>query len=769
MNKNMAKMILGKVENGIIENDEMCVEYGGDSWTRVKGMENIYYEPHSKGVILRPNLEPVDMDGKYRDTGMTDYRGSWWKAQGNPGSFENIKVQGSKGKRVEYHKFVEIKNEEKNKIEPAYWRIDTDYVLKENQGVVIWFNKYLLPHRWSNCIVISIENKDSTIGTRLTIGRLQEQERWKDIIPINKNEQEITLEHWYQAKKEGRWPKKVADVEIQRQVFQIPQHTDLYHWAGDWKVLAIFVIGQWIVVGLNGLENTIAMKVRDYGLVKDKYKQEMPLIIDNKSKLVIWGYGAILFGWKGMEYEGEGNIEIPVIKTGKKIEKPGIDCTSYYVPEDTEIEMRGFAENWNSQEDATVSGIITLKGERKSNKKLLEMTEEMEELLPENEKEKREKIKHEQSVTDVTPVLFRAKIYDTIRRGTASYSPFVISTDIIRLESNVSVDKNWFYLGREIMAQLTCYENNHQYLYEQLSSEVDFQIKPLKQNNWIRIGKQLIDTVTMEIEQINEQKIKIETKDRMKDLEETSLGSSQSFDDKGWTDVDLMKYLIEDKAGIKLKVDKDTEYKLTKGVKEKKPNWKYEASAKLMDVIRDVLEFSTDVIYIDRDGNVVYRERPKATDTVKWTINAQTHIIGRPKYTRKDDRYTHIKVIGQAGENTQEYKQGDFLVGIGYNKQVAKEIGRTRILPAVKKMQYGDWESVQRAIEWLWDLYVVPGQVVEFEIRNFEDYMDMEVFDIIDYSDNIFNKVNGLYAITSIKMEIGMFAIKGIVTARKVS
>ncbi|MCD6220705.1 hypothetical protein J7K25_00905 [bacterium] len=747
VNVNAVKIEFQKSKNGLIEKEPFSAEYSRERFSDLEVKENVFYEKHSGTIILHPNLKPVDMDGEYQDEEKTIYKGSWYQMYG--GSWEVIDAFGSPPAKVEYQKKVE--DEEGN---PCIWRIDTDKVFKENQGFVVWFSKYLLPHNWNSCLIFQLADRadgKSEKGIRITIGNLQRElaKQYPYVSNPEKQSQEILIEQW-NTKMLPTWPPR-SEPKTQKQIFSLPSNFNLYEWSGEYKVLIVFIVDRYIVVGFNGLENTVAMKCNDYETGIDENSNSYPVITGENSMLSIWGYGAILIGFKKLHFEKEGRVVTPVFLSPEVLDSPAIEDTKKIVFEGTSIEKEGRAKTENGIDK--VKGVITLKGVPVLDRSLSPLTDDEYNSLSNEEKRERDYLEYLTSVTEKTPYLYRFKVSHPIVRTTATGEvPESLKEDILSYDESISGDFMGRFSGASTSIEITCYKDFYKSIFLSKNPLIKIFLRPYGKDEYFLRATHYVDKTTFKIEGKNRIRLVLQGKDITKELELINLKNSMSFDDKKWTHIDLVRYFIEELGGIELIVEGEEESFLPTNIE--KPNWEFKAGTNVWECANELVEDYFWLLYPSRDGKMIYKPRPDNNSPVKYTINKDIDIVGSPEYSIPDVWKTRFSVIGKAGEDSDEYKKGEILVGLAYNKQLERELGRSRIAKPLQKSIYSDWGIIEKAINHLWNIYTGNNINLSFQLRNFEDYADLYLFDVIEWQDNDFPEVSGKYLITGISISI---------------
>ena len=305
---NVARFVLGNPTNGIISADGYNAEYSGKNMEEFLSLSAIeerhgatdvsklFYEKNSKAIILRPDLELKDMG----EPGEYDTTGGLWKT---------ITIPGNPERKLLYQYDSQ-----------ASWTIASDKDYKENQGFVVYWKKWISPG-----------NSQFTIGLMGTSAFL-----YIIIEPRKK----ITI-------------KRIVDSVTQEWQKEIPK--SFLPSEGDINILTTFFINDYILIGINGTENLLALKCQKYNTATDKNSKKYPLISDENSYLSVTTSGAILLGFKKLTYEASGSLATPIGYPGYVVTGSlNADITKAIIPTGCSIKGSGHAGG-NNEEDEGVS------------------------------------------------------------------------------------------------------------------------------------------------------------------------------------------------------------------------------------------------------------------------------------------------------------------------------------------------------------------------------------------------------------------------------
>lgn len=765
------KMLMGQ---GLLEKEPFNYEFTHDSIGRIKEASNVFAEQHSKTVILKPNLVPFDMDGAY-DAVRKVYAGSWYQMKG--GEWESREIFGSPRTALEYQRGVEGLVEGKRL--PIYWQIDSNPIFAENQGFVVWINKYLLPYGWNNCVVFYLHNEDESRGVRVTIGNLEDVTKFlsKDIrLNIQKERYEMMIEHWETAEEEKIYPYKNIGADRQTEFFHLPRNFKLYDWSGNANLLVVLLVDKYIVIGTEGMENAVAMKCEDYGIGSDKHDNRYPILTGKDSILSVWGYGAAMLGFKPLHYEKQGSLKTNRIWLQEEPNEPEIVCQRAIVPEGASITMVGKY----GKEDGLdgIFGTYTLKGtpivdgdnpvlsaahldylkEKEKNwkgKNPETLTVAEKAAIKKKIELERKMLEYNKTVTNYTPIIYRFGMRQPPKRQEVEIKELPLPNTVINYDESLSGDVAGEFWGGTQTTVLSCYKERIADVHKLKGQEIDVEIKPYNKDYYLRRGRFSIQNPKISTEKKNIVRVTLTGEDTLTKLGGIKFKNSISLDDRNYTDIEMMQYLFESLMGKTLIATGDA-IPLPISENTKEPNWKTVSGSSILDFAMGVREHSCKLLYPDRDGNIIYRPRPTKDSLALFELDASIDIIGIPEYQFPEELLkTRFSIIGKAGQDIKGvYNAGETLVGVAYNKELERAIGRSVIALPIQNATFSDWPSIRRRMLFDYSIYTAQNSILNFELRNYEDYFDMYLFDVFSWNDPEFPEYSGKYMLTKTDLSI---------------
>jgi len=370
----------------------------------------------------------------------------------------------------------------------------------------------------------------------------------------------------------------------------------------------------------------------------------------------------------------------------------------------------------------------------------------------------------------LTPLLYRFKIRDSQVRISGSNPSIPDLTDYIRYyNEKISSNKDGSYSEGNSTLDVDCRESFYQNIFQAKSPLISYYITPMGIETEILRARHLADLISIHRPESGKTTLHIEARDVVKELRLTPILESESYDDRGWKHGDLMKELA-DKAGIEI-ICSDYSFDPLLPVSEntKNPALQFQKGANIWEAMLKVRSYSGWLLYPNNEGKLVYRPRPTNSDSADWTIDASTAKILNVEYQITDIWRTRFLIGGKAGKDNligdYKYQAGDNLVGGGYHKVLENEIGRSR--PIVElDMINADWQTIEKVIKNYFDIYTGKNIFFSFEIQDFENYFNMFLYQVINYTDSDISYINGKYLITSLSIIMDKFSCKADVEAQ---
>lgn len=230
----------------ILTNEESA-KLNGDQWQEAFAVsrlvkENLWAEKKSGAIILRPNLEPVDMDIRFVRMGpggenyfsgpFTVSAGEtrdWYKAYG--GDWTNLVVDGNPRAQVLFQKTVQVEAGTAGYIAQP-WRIVTGPVFAQNQGVTVWLGKNKLPGNEEDALTLHLTDGQGKSGIYIEI----------------KSGKAMRMAHYIDTPdevEEKKYPRRTSQP-VQWTVDDLPAPKAVYDWPEPYTVYTLFIVGRWI-------------------------------------------------------------------------------------------------------------------------------------------------------------------------------------------------------------------------------------------------------------------------------------------------------------------------------------------------------------------------------------------------------------------------------------------------------------------------------------------------------------------------------------------
>ncbi len=749
---NSARLVFGNPDNGIISADGYNAEYFGkdfDSFISIDAIpgrhgamdkSKLYYEKHSGAIMLKPILTLESMiDG-------VDYStdGGSWEVARIPG-VPTLDMLHQKDTTAEDWKVEGVDNKK----------------ISANEGFMVYWMKHLTPEGSSGDIVISLEN---TVGAGA-------EEKTSTIVKITISprsaitiERKIVVSYTDAGKSVTKYG---TEQKVEATIPQAYYETETF---GMMKVLTCFFVDEYIVIGINGIYETIALKCENYTTITAldggnnvKYTPQA----NDGGTLSFTASGSCLVGFKRLAYKTSGGFVTPIGKPGYILtESPHTEITKASVPNECGIGMRAADGGYDySSEDVTVEGregiekcgfygIITLYG-------------------PGNN----------------SPLLYSFRLYAAPTRVSQAGTALNLTTDIKSYEETAAGDKDGNFMGSSIAADVICKIEDdkltHTNLFRSKAPEVRPYLKLIGQETETLRGVHKIVTKVMGRPEWNKFELKLQCQDITERLRLYPVLTSENYDERGWTHVDLMKELGRN-AGITVRcagISADTtvpesyHYLKSSGDRER-PNWQFGPADMTWNAMQRVREFSGWLLYPDNDpsnlGGLYYCPKPTSDSPVKYSLNADSSIVSNVEYRSIDLYRTRFLILGIAGRDSSadvegnyaitrhRYKKGDILLGMGLHPNLEKEIGESRPLIWIDPT-FTDWISIGAVILRLKNYYTKEHLAPVFQINNFRSYPNLYAYDLIQWTDDTKdfeeNKlVDDKFLITSLRASVRRFA-----------
>lgn len=678
-------IVFGKGVDGVISYPGFAMEQKGKDVLESLD-DDLYFEPNSGAVMLRPDISLASM---VLGTGYTTTGGSW-EIVTVPGQKTAAGVAGNLN--LLHQKDVTAKS----------WNI-TGTGFAANQGFVFYWSKYATPSgstpKFSillgtgilDCIFIELfPGEKITINHLNILGGVVTQ-TWKKEIPANFTPQDIAI-----------------------------------------NSLVCFFVDNYIILGFNGIEKTIALKCNSVDLT-DKNAETYPGI-SSAGSLVIAGDGSGVFGFKKMAYPKSGNLVSPYFSPGcqpsasttakitKSIQPIGTSVTGYFA-DDKPVEIEG------TDGSGTPTGRLrygfTLRGDG-----------------------------------TITPYLYSWRIKDAQTRISAAGGVQTLTGYLVEYNENISGNKDGSFGDWTSVLDITCYPaiaagwegGIYQNIFTSRNAQVAINLNP--GDGSVLRATHYVDIATVGRPEHNSINLYVEAQSIVKRLKLTPVSAAESFDDRGWRHGDLMAYLasrggvtILNSAGSPLSAaDYSTDPLLPASQEKDRANWQFNPGASLWDAMLMVREYSGWCLYPNNAAQLIYKPFPTTADTADWTLDMEDFMGVR--YAVTDLARTRFMVIGQAGADdaTLEIKKGDGILSYKTNSALETLMGESRPLyyldPAL-----GSVEQTDNMCGKFHDHYTAIHKLAFFEVPNFKAYKTMQLYQVVAISDATVPDVDGKYLI----------------------
>jgi len=679
---NIARIVFGNPEKGIISAQGFNAEFSGKNWDKLLSRSAIagrhgaidktklFYEENSQAIMLRPDLELKSMvDG----VGYTTEDGS-------PAAKWEIKtIPGQPSLNLIYQYNVASKG----------WTVLSDYDLKENQGFMVYWQKLLTP-----------KNSSSNLSFEIYLNPME-------YISVQvEPRKKLYIDYGSAAGGGGQ----IWEKEIPASFYPTETISD------NLNVLICLIVGDYIILGMGGLENTIALKCQDYYNSTDKNGKKYPSLTAEDSCIRVSGSGSILLGFKKLTYETEGSLSTPLMFPGYVFVAPPEGVVSKKItPTGASIDINGFSgggvveEEGQPGTDAEKQGVyanVTLKGDG-----------------------------------NITPYLYRFKIHQSPGKITGDSVAQGLDTDILSYEESISGVKDGSFMSGSASVVVTCAGQFYPNLFMMRSPRVQYNLKLRGQEVEFLRAVHIVDIKEAERPQFGVFNLKLESRDITRELAECPLLESESYDDKGWRHGDLMQALA-DKGGatlISANYSSDPLLPVSKDIDS--PNWQFQRGVKIWEAMSQVRRHSGWLLYPNSEGNLVYKPRPTESDSEDYTIDANAVPVTDVSYKLIDLYRTRILVWGKGAEDYEgkyPYKKGDNILGAGWHEGLENQIGRSRPLVIIDPL-LSDWDSIEKRVGALYDYHTRDPFYISFQINDFENYGDMWIYKIIKWTDSKMN------------------------------
>lgn len=687
-------IVFGKGANGVISYPGFAMEQRGSDVLTALG-QDLYYEPNSGAVMLRPDLELKSMGGE--EGAFTD------------GDGEAVTTSGGTWDLVTMPGMPELKLLHQKNVTETGW-ILTGSGFKANQGFVFYWKKYDTPSTLSSDFQIAIGG----ISTfHLGINFYSRKKTEIHYIPDSVDNDEY------------------LDVSIP---------ANFLNAEGEINSLVCFFAGDYIVLGINGIENAIAFKPKNAGFDPDI--TDLKLFTSEPSDFIIIADGSGVFGFKRLAFPLSGELISPYFSPGcnpsentlakitQSIQPAGTSVTGYFAngrPVEIEYEDGGELPTGRLRYGFVLRGDGT-----------------------------------------VTPYLYSWRIKDAQTRISAAGGVQTLTGDLVAYNENISGNKDGSFGDWTSALDITCYPalldgweaGIYQNIFTSRNAQVaiNLNLGTVEAPASVLRATHYVDIATVGRPEHGSINLYVEAQSIVKRLKLTPVAAAESFDDRGWRHGDLMSYLasrggvvILNGSGSPLSASDYASDPLLPASQEKdRANWQFNPGASLWDAMLMVREYSGWCLYPDNQARLIYKPFPTSASTPDWTLNMEDFMGVR--YAVTDLARTRFMVVGQAGadDSAGRFKKGDGILSYKTNSTLETLMGESRPLyyldPAL-----GSPEMADNMCGKFYDYYTNLHRLAFFEIPNFKTYKSMQLYQVIDASDPLVSDIDGKYLIIGLR------------------
>ncbi len=701
-------IVFGRGANGIISHPGFALEHTGydaRDWLD----ENLYYEPHSGAVMLRPNLELDSMvTGEY-DTTALPASGDWAEVvlPGQPAltllhqsdttaTGWQVSAVGSSG--------------------AAYGR---------NRGFVVYWSKYATPTGSDPKIEIFrgssiLAADDESITANLFL----------DINP-GKN---ILI----------RWWNNISDATpTLERVIEFPANYAPNE--NGLNVLAVFPVDKYLIFGFGGVENTVAVEIPEPEMTTDANGASYPVLL-GKGGFYVTGDGAAIVGFRGITY---GKWEAGEDSTGW-LESPWFDpgcipsdtatfkITSSIQPTGTLIHggypggKPGDIEGADGSGDPTgrIRYKFGLYGSAYDTTLLSSID---------------------------TPYLYRWRMKDPLARESGTATPYTLTSDVITYTESANGNRDGSFNDWTTDLTVNCYTSLYANLLTWRNASMAMSFNP--GDGAVVRATHFVDAAEMVKSSATDVTLSIHAQSVVKRLRLTPILAAESFDDRGWRHGDLMSFLAS-LGGISLynsvgsplsSSDYASDPLLPKSAERDRANWQFAPGTSIWEAMTMLREYSGWLLYPNHTGGLIYKTPPTSASAADWTLDMAD--FANVRYSITDLARTRFLVVGQAAadDTAGRFRRGDGIMAYSTDSTLETAIGESRPLflvdPALSTV-----DQVDNMAEKLKGYYTALHKTVTFTIQDFKSYKTMRLFQVLAISDAAVSDIDGKYMVTGLRI-----------------
>jgi len=711
--------------------------------------ENLFYSDKIQQILLRPNIEPIDM---IVEDFNAPYNGDWWNAYGTYANWEVRKIMGSPECLMLYQKNVQYKDINNN-YQVVDWSIfaGSDYGFKldgfkENQGFIIWIANNILPDNVQNELVFHLYHLNPHNQEEVVNGVY---------IKITASK-EFQICHYIDIEDTGLIPPR-KKVFTQWEQGSLTPQKKFVEWPGNPVFYVLMMSDKYILFGVNGLDNPFTMECQDYETGKTMDGLNYPVLVREDANLFISGKGQVLLGFKKLAYKNKATITLPEFKPGYVLNSPQYQVLRVKRNNDDEVDCK-FYKHGITKSDYKVYGEITLSGQ--------EMPTNTKALINYDESAKNRIIDYRNNNTETTPSFIKVKIVDNQARekGTDLTLPGNIESEIISFTETSNSNNG---IANNITATVECYGS-----FEKLYA-TNLTNKKLLGNITIRLKENLTDSNRYNFI-FQEPQISISGFENIKltfnSIENDILhylnqktGYIISFDDMNIADIQAMETICDI-----LKIDFETDVEgqtIPDNIENKEGTYTFQPNVTFLEILAKLAEIQGHLLY-PYQGKLCYKKIKSTTDFIIG--RAKNSLTENITYTQLKNYKSRLIVVGTAGENTEEYKIGQKLVGIWRNSTLEQEIGYTPHVCINDALT--NWEMVEQYGNKLWNKFNSANYKIVFTIPYAKDYVDkIFLFNVFQWFDPSFSAVHDKrFLITDYSITVDMANCEATITGEMI-
>lgn len=762
---NRLKLDFVNPPSGIVSVPGFSAEFSGEDWNQlesrharvvspleqatVRGKEHLYYEPNSKAIILRPNLEPLHMPELEESTvdfaykweqdpntrefrwwkeAVKGWRGDDWELGGEGAQWQHENVYGNPRRRVWYQSAVEYRPEGEPERKAVQWWLHAgrrwaprrrygagEGYFRENQGFTCWLARNNLPRGEENKLSFHLFTMD------------ERDEPTNGIIIEITGGREAKVGHYVTLDSVSSWPPRKVQ-RTQWESVTLPTNEPIYDWEGDPVVYSVFMVGRFIILSVNGLTNTVAIPVRNYHTGEDQTGRKYPVIMPAGASLYIEGRGQAMLGMKSSHYEAEGEAETPLVYPGYQLNEPEVKVTQSRL-HGGEITKLGLGDGKEKIGGVVEEGPLSDSDENMGYYARIGLKSPVIDTREE----------YYGRVTPTTPEVYRTRIYDKRFRVTAPLpSREPVENDILsyRESASVSVTDGWGNSSFDI--KVIGVEDEYPSLVSAKMplSKIYFAHRGSEEESEpVLQAVAILSQPSISIKNSGDISIDLVGADITSRLDQMPIMENLSFDDWQYTDIELIQELAG-MAGFNIELGDIEGKDLPSAPVGREPIWQFSPGTSIWYAMKQVVNISGRVLYPKRGelNTLVYDRYPRADDDADWVFNRKTSPVGWLKYGVKNRWKTRIYVVGRAGEDTEEYREGDKLVGVWKSKDAEEAIGWD--LPHIEvNDNLTTWAGVQAHGDKLDRDFNGENVSVSFDLQDARDYMSLYPYQVFVWED----------------------------------